>query len=194
MQLLLFALKKEIASSFLSLNDEEVQLLVTGMGKLNAAISLSHFLASKLSGSLSEELKEKLVIINLGTAGSKTFPVGSLVEIAEFYERDTFFSSSKVSFPTLTSLPKAICGSGDNLININDPLFKDSPWNIVDMEAYALAKTCQAWGLKFVSIKYITDNSEENIKKQWQLQIDKAREALYQYWMDQFKKINNFKA
>ncbi|NUM57066.1 MAG: hypothetical protein HUU56_00465 [Bdellovibrionaceae bacterium] len=185
MQLLLFALKKEIASHFLSLNDERVQLLVTGVGKLNAAINLTKFLASKSSIFLN---KDQLVIINLGTAGSKFFPIGSLVEVAEFYERDTFFPSSKLTFPSITSLPKAICGSGDQLININDPLFKDSPWNIVDMEAYALAKTCQAWGLKFVSIKYITDNSNENVKKQWQLQIDKAREALYHYWIDQLKK------
>jgi adenosylhomocysteine nucleosidase len=39
--------------------------------------------------------------------------------------------------------------------------------DLVDMEAYALAKVCKLEGLKFRCFKYISDNADENATSDW---------------------------
>lgn len=173
-QLLVFALAEEIDSRFQIHDDLEV--LVTGMGKLNAALKLSQKLESITDLS-------NYIIINLGTAGSTKLHVGDLVEVIEFYERAVTFSSGKLQVEKQTDLFSAIAGSGD----LVEPIDTTKPWDCVDMEAFALARVCKEKRLPFLSIKYITDVSEGNVYKEWKKNLIFAREKLYQYWNDHLK-------
>ncbi|MCB0370874.1 MAG: hypothetical protein KDD45_15985 [Bdellovibrionales bacterium] len=169
---LFFALKEEVSEGFLELG-HPVQIM--GIGKLNAAISLMNFYQNQNSC-------DDLIIVNLGTAGSKELAKGSLVEITEFYERDTFFRSPKIQIPAKTSLPSASCGSGDQIADLAPIGGKKTPWSCVDMEAYALVKICHEKNLQFVSIKYITDNSDENTYQDWKQNVLNAKAELFQFW------------
>lgn len=173
--LLVFALQQEVDPRFNDL--EMVSVLVTGIGKLNAALSLSHFLNSVAAD------KEAYVVINLGTAGSIKYPVGSLVEPTCFYERAVSFPSRKIQVTKKTDLPTAVCGSAD----VVEPLTVDKPWDVVDMESFALARICADRDIPFVCVKVITDVSEGNVYRDWKKNLTSAREKLYQYWNENLK-------
>lgn len=172
--LLVFALNEEIDPRFQKQGEPEI--LVTGMGKLNAALKLSQRLESITDLS-------NYIIINLGTAGSAKHAVGELVELVEFYERAVIFPSSKLQVEKQTLLASAIVGSGD----LVEPIDSSKPWDCVDMEAFSLARVCKEKRLPFVSIKYITDVSEGNVYKEWKKNLIFAREKLYQYWNEALK-------
>ena len=39
--------------------------------------------------------------------------------------------------------------------------------DVVDMEAYAIAKVCKLEGIEFKCFKYISDNADENATSDW---------------------------
>ncbi len=118
-------------------------------------------------------------IINLGTAGSHRFPTHSLIECRGFIQRDMDLSplgfpkgetpmdeikGLMIEVPTfLKDLPNGICGTGDRF-EMGPP---DLPCDLVDMEAYAMAKVCKKMGVNFTSMKYITDGSDDQAHKDW---------------------------
>ena len=55
------------------------------------------------------------------------------------------------------------CGSGDSFVNKKIEMDVD----LVDMEAYALAKVCKLEGIDFRCFKYITDNANDNAPSDW---------------------------
>ena len=55
------------------------------------------------------------------------------------------------------------CGSGDSFVNKKIEMEVD----IVDMEAYALAKVCKLEGVKFKCFKFISDNADDNAPVDW---------------------------
>ena len=42
------------------------------------------------------------------------------------------------------------------------------PCNLVDMEGYAIAKVCKKLGVRFVSVKYITDGANDTAHLDWE--------------------------
>ena len=68
-----------------ALNDElkiessKIDLLYTGVGKINAAISITKFLSKRTIPEY---------VINYGTAGSKKIEVGRIVDCTKFIQRD----------------------------------------------------------------------------------------------------------
>jgi adenosylhomocysteine nucleosidase len=61
-------------------------------------------------------------------------------------------------------LPQASCGSGDSFCLGYDT----GQFQVVDMEAYALAKVCRMEGLSFASVKFISDGAkDETSAREW---------------------------
>jgi adenosylhomocysteine nucleosidase len=56
-----------------------------------------------------------------------------------------------------------VCGSGDSFAT--DGVMMG--WNVVDMEAYALAKVCAGENVPFCCLKYISDGADENAIQTW---------------------------
>ena len=46
--------------------------------------------------------------------------------------------------------------------------------NIVDMEAYALAKVCYRYSVPFISFKYITDDADGDAGGDWEENVGKG--------------------
>ena len=135
----------------------------TGVGKINASYNLMKLI---------NEFKPKEVI-NYGTAGSLKSQLTGLVECTKFYQRDMDVRSlmdielGQTPFDEISHIvideKGYSCGSGDNFVNKKIELDVD----VVDMEAYALAKICKLEKIKFRCFKFISDNADENAKNDW---------------------------
>ena len=158
---------------------EDYQTLYTGVGKVNATLKLTQRLHSSHLHYL--PLMPKLVI-NYGTAGSRKIKKGQIVDCTKFVQRDmdvTGLGFMRGQTPFENNIPiildydhvefnpigrKASCGSGDNFVEDRTNYYGE----VVDMEAYALAKVCHYFNIPFISFKYITDGADEQSHEDWE--------------------------
>ena len=162
---------------------EPHDILYTGVGKVNATYALTKRLSWE--GSINHESRKTLVI-NYGTAGSRKIKKGKLVDCTKFIQRDmdvtglgfmrgeTPFEGNPEHFiiesPVGVFNPIGIgatCGSGDNFVEDRTQYFGE----VVDMEAYALAKVCWTYDVPFISFKYITDGADEQAHEDWEANL-----------------------
>ena len=156
------------------------EVLYCGLGKVNAAYQLTRRLA-KTNPPVGR-------VLNLGSAGSLRFPGGKLVAADRFVQRDmdvtplgfaigeTPFDHHPpmISFPRyFEHLPHGVCGSGDSFLEGPPPIACD----IVDMEAYALAKVCLHESIPFACAKYITDGANHTASQDWHDNLKHAAQA-----------------
>lgn len=157
-----------------------VSVLYTGIGKVNAAIALTRRLAQY--GPAGGDLP---LVVNFGSAGSRRFAAGTLVTCTTFGQRDmdvtglgfeigaTPFDAmpARLEFAqTFRDLPQGTCGTGDCFVTGDAAL----PYDVVDMEAYALAKVCKQENARFACAKYVTDGADHAAASDWQSNVPKA--------------------
>ena len=157
-------------------------VLYTGVGKVNATYKLTELL-TRVYG------KDRFdLVINYGTAASKTY--SGLVDCTKFIQRDMDATPMglKIGETPFDNEPSMIdfshiknpigknltCYTGDSFVT--DIQYMD----VVDMEAYALAKTCRNFGIDFVSYKYISDDGNAD---DWEKNCGKG--------VKEFKKLLN---
>lgn len=160
-----------------------VNVLYTGVGKVNATYTLTRAL-----GQMLREGAELPLVLNLGSAGSPVFPTGSLVASHRFVQRDMDatglgFAPGETPFDTtpvllecplvFPALSHGVCGSGDSFLQGSSLV----PCEIIDMEAYALARVCHRETAPFACVKYITDDADAESHKDWQQNLRLAAEA-----------------
>jgi adenosylhomocysteine nucleosidase len=156
-------------------------LLYTGVGKVNAAAVLARRLAEIRCAA-----KPRPLVVNLGTAGSRTLPVHSLVACNRFAQRDmdvtglgfprgvTPFDETPPVIelpPVFAHLPQTLCSTADS--------FATGPHDgdVADMEAFALARVCVAEGARFGCAKYVTDGADGDSAVDWEAALDAASRA-----------------
>ena len=155
---------------------KDYDVLYTGVGKVNATFALT-----RKFGKLGSYIPYSLVV-NYGTAGSRKIKKGKLVDCTKFIHRDMDvtglgFMRGETPFeddpPITIETPKdvfnpigrrATCGSGDNFVEDKTNYYGE----VVDMEAYALAKVCYQYDVPFISFKYITDGADEQAHEDWE--------------------------
>ena len=159
---------------------ENYPILFTGVGKVNATYNLMKVLQED----------DYDLIINYGTAASKVH--SGLVDCTKFIQRDMDatplgFKKGETPFepePSMVDFSHIKNPIGKNLTCYTGDSFATdlTPYDdVVDMEAYALAKTCRNLGKDFVSYKYITDNADETSPNDWLENCDKG--------IEEFKKV-----
>jgi len=156
-------------------------LLITGVGKVNATYELTKRLA--VEGSIDYDARINLVI-NYGTAGSRKIKKKTLVDCTKFIQRDMdvtglgfmrgetpFEDKPPITIESTSEFNpigrKATCGSGDNFVEDRSQYYGE----VVDMEAYALAKVCHHYNVPFISFKYITDGADEQAHEDWEANL-----------------------
>lgn len=157
-----------------------VEVLYTGIGKVNAGIALARRLASRRhAGSM------PAIVVNFGTAGGVTVPPRTLVACRQFVDRD--MDAGALGFPPgvtpfdalppvlefprcYPSLPEALCGSGDSFATRAQRVDCD----VVDMEGYALAKACRIEGIPFACAKYVSDGADDRAADHWRENVAAA--------------------
>jgi adenosylhomocysteine nucleosidase len=158
-----------------------VPILYCGVGKVNAAITLTRALSRYAHGG-----QDMPLVVNFGSAGSRSHAAGTLVACHEFIQRDMDVrglgfalgvtpydeAPSRLSFDPVFHLPAAICGSGDSFVTTE----VEADCEVLDMEAYALAKVCWRENAKFACVKYVTDGADTSAAGDWQRNVHKAAE------------------
>ncbi|WP_294200935.1 MULTISPECIES: nucleosidase [Chryseobacterium] len=171
--LFVFALDSEAGKVFNNKNK-----LITGIGKVNAAMELAKEIYRK---------RPKL-IVNLGSAGSQSFDKGDVVCCTKFIQRDmdvrglgfSLYETPLSGIPPVleyglkhNGLPEGICGSGDSF----EMNHSETVYNIVDMEAYPLALIAMKEKIPFLCLKYISDDAGSEAADDWAIQVHLASEA-----------------
>jgi len=156
---------------------DDYNVLYTGVGKVNATYELVNHLVK-----IQDVPK---LIINYGTAGSRKIKKKTLVDCTKFVQRDmdvtglgfmrgeTPFESDPPLMLDFGITPlnnikrRATCGSGDSFVEDRTQYYGE----VVDMEAYALAKVCYKEKIPFVAFKYITDGADEQAHEDWEANL-----------------------
>lgn len=184
--LAVFALKDEMIE--LTVPRARVLTLITGVGKTQAAGSLALVLS---------ETKPDMVV-NIGTVGTYRHLQGDILVSRHFIDRDMMRlpisdTAREIRLDRDMSfayqLPSIIKGeerffdatinTGDNFVTTRD---EDLHCDAVDMEAFAEAWVCRKAGVRFLSVKYITDILGRNSIDIWADRLRHARLSLTDYF------------
>ncbi|HET9475757.1 MAG TPA: 5'-nucleosidase [Steroidobacteraceae bacterium] len=156
------------------------QVLYTGVGKVNAAATLARRLAEMRCTD-----DPRTLVVNLGTAGSRSVAAHSLVACNRFSQRDmdvsglgfapgvTPFDDTPAVIeyaPVFTHLPQYHCSTADSFATHLHVIEGD----VVDMEAFALARVCRSERVAFACAKYITDGADSDSAVHWEAALEAA--------------------
>ncbi|MFF5789021.1 nucleosidase [Streptomyces sp. NPDC012693] len=170
--LLVLAVKEE--AQFL---DTELPVLLTGMGKVNAATALASVLGRgpRPSG-----------IVNLGTAGALrpgmtgTHLVGTVVQ--HDFDGRLLATLTGESYGAPLTLP----AGGDTVLATGDTFISDEATRarlaeqaaLVDMEGYALAHAAALAGVPLRIVKHVSDEAGDGAARTWRESVAECARAL----------------
>ncbi|WP_276484843.1 5'-methylthioadenosine/S-adenosylhomocysteine nucleosidase [Paraflavitalea pollutisoli] len=173
--LFVFALDSEAGDAF-----HEVNKLVTGIGKVSAAIALTRAIHQQRPS----------LIINLGSAGSNHFKKGEVVCCTRFIQRDMdvrglgfeLYETPLSGIPvvleyglTMDDCVQGTVGTGDSF-EMNHAV---TAYNLVDMEAYPLALIAKQENIPFLCLKYISDGADGEAADDWTLHVHRAASSFH---------------
>ena len=145
-------------------------IYLSGCGKVNATIATMRAIRDGHN-----------FIINFGSAGSVSDVTG-LVEVTGYVDRDMDarainFEIGQTPFEDgiIIGEQGVVCGTGDKFATSKPEIACD----IVDMESYAIAKTCLKEQVTFRSWKYISDSADENSATDWEENVHRGN-SLFQ--------------
>jgi adenosylhomocysteine nucleosidase len=173
--LILIALQQEAPE--LSFN---AQVFYTGVGKVNAAMTAAELITKY----------NPKRIINFGTAGGVTVKSG-FHQVSKFVQRD-MMCCELGSLPGQTPFEDIIvidngdgltCSTGDNFVTDSNLLI---PADVVDMEAYAIAKVCKKHNIEFLCYKFVSDGANKDSSNDWQLTVSQGQV----HYLTKLKELN----
>ena len=140
---------------------------ISGCGKVNATISTMEAIDAGAKR-----------IINYGTAGAVGNITG-LVEVTGYVDRDMDvrplgFRLGQTPFEEGVRIGRRglVIGSGDSFA-VDKP---EIECDIVDMEAYAIARVCKKYDVDFKCFKYISDKADENAASDWKENVKRGNQ------------------
>ena len=170
--LLVVALEEEAVH----LHVHELPILVTGVGKVNAAIAVSTILGAHRPSS----------IVNLGTAGALRDGVTGTHVISTVIQHDlndaAIYDLVGIHFGAPMEFEAGdgtVLATGDRFISkpeVRERLAKDA--DLVDMEGYAVARAAQWAGIPVTLVKEVSDQAGEQAAKSWSETLDECSASL----------------
>ena len=182
--LVVMALPEEGGHHF---EDAGITIVYSGVGKVNAAYCLTKALLQH----------KPEIVVNFGTAGSNKYQRGVIVAANTFIQRDmdvsplgftpgvTPFENTPAMIihkPVFTGLPQCSCATGDSFAtkHLNDE------GDVVDMEAYALAKICFLENIDFGCAKFISDGADDQASVHWEESLKNVPAHFLEIFNQQF--------
>lgn len=170
--LLVVALEEEAAHLHVS----DLPVLVTGVGKVNAAVALGQVLGEHSPAR----------VINLGTAGAVrdgitgTQIIGTVLEHdlddASIHALTGIHATEPIKLDTSSGI---VLATGDRFISTSeDRSAIGARAHLVDMEGYAIAKACKVAGIPLTMVKQVSDGADEGAGRSWKQTVDECAEAL----------------
>ncbi|MFF3075220.1 nucleosidase [Kitasatospora sp. NPDC057904] len=173
--LLVVAVREEAAHL-----DDRLPVLLTGIGKVNAAAALATVLAR---GDKPSE------VINLGTAGALRPGWEGTHHVTQVIQHD-------LDSPALLALTgrsygaPLVVGKGEGPVLATGDLFVSDPAardrlaehaDLVDMEGYAVATVAHRAGLPVRLVKHVSDEAGEGAVRSWQESVDDCARHLAEW-------------
>ena len=134
----------------------------TGLGKINAAIKTTEIILKY----------QPKIIINYGTCGSINKDLSGLIKCTKFIQHDIDcsplgFLKGMTPFDEVNDINFSregyVCASGDIFVTDASKIEAD----VVDMEAYSIAKACMKMNIDFKCYKYIKDSADGSASLDW---------------------------
>ena len=169
--LLVVALEEEATHLHVS----ELPVLVTGAGKVNAAIAVASILADW----------SPTRVVNLGTAGALhdgmtgTHVIGTVIQ--HDLDDDALFALSGLHFgePVHLAESGARLATGDAFVADAETRARLAERaDLVDMEGYAVARAAIDAGVPVTLVKQVSDNAGEGAGGSWRQSVDDCAEVL----------------
>lgn len=169
--LLVVAMEEEAAH----LHVTDLPVLVTGAGKVNAALAVATTLAQHSPSS----------VINLGTAGALREGVEGTHVIGRVIQHDlddaSLFDLSGLHFGAPIDL-----GSHGSILATGDVFVSDATTrnrlaqhaDLVDMEGYAVARAASMLDVPVTLVKQVSDQANEAAGRSWRDTVDACAEQL----------------
>ena len=151
---------------------EHSKTFCTGVGKVNAALAAARLI----------EQKRPARVWNFGTAGGITVG-GGIHRCTRFVQRDMDvrplgFAQGQTPYEEHIVLTLGdhglTCSSGDSFVT--DPALS-IPADLVDMEAYAIAKACAHAGVEFLCYKFISDRADGESSGDWSANVHRGEDS-----------------
>lgn len=169
--LLVVALEEEATHLHVS----ELPVLVTGVGKVNAAVAVASILAEHSPAR----------VVNLGTAGALhdgmtgTHVIGSVVQ--HDLDDEAIFALAGLHFGETLRLADdgPTLATGDAFVSdAATRLRLAQRADLVDMEGYAIARAALHAGVPVTLVKQVSDNADEGAGRSWRQTVDDCAEVL----------------
>ncbi|QIQ02179.1 nucleosidase [Streptomyces liangshanensis] len=157
--------------------DTSLPVLLTGMGKVNAATALAATLAR---GPLPSE------IINLGTAGALRPGLSGTHLVGTVTQHDLDSATLRALTGQTYGPPLTVGDPGGLTLATGDSFISDETdrarlaehASLVDMEGYALATAAQQAGVPLRIVKHVSDDAGEEAARSWRETVAQCARAL----------------
>jgi len=148
---------------------ERIDPLIVGVGPIEAAIGVSIALQTF---ALDNELPD--FVVSLGSAGSRILEQGRVYQVSSVSWRDidasalgvrkgiTPFQDHPVDIPLemrLSNFPSARLSTGSDIVT--GAAYEAIDADMVDMETFAVMRTCQRFNIPLVGLRGVSDGAEE---------------------------------
>jgi adenosylhomocysteine nucleosidase len=151
---------------------DNVIFTISGIGKVNA----SHA-ATKIINKYGRE--NILKIINVGSAGSFTKTIGTIVKGTKFVYGDVDVRAFDYKFGQIPQMPDYYGNDIGELVVTCDSFVTDTTQikehfpnaSAIEMEACAIAQVCHHEEVEFRAFKIITDNADQNASVDFKLNL-----------------------
>jgi adenosylhomocysteine nucleosidase len=156
------------------------KVFFTGIGKVNAAMTAAELITKYQPDR----------VINFGTVGGITVKSG-FHQVTKFVQRD-MLCCELGSLPGQTPFEEGVvldlgdgltCSTGDNFVTDNN---LSIPADVVDMEAYAIAKVCRKHNVEFLCYKFVSDGANDDSLNDWQSMVSRGQE----HYLHKLKELN----
>ena len=138
--------------------DVPFPVVYTGMGKMRMFSGLVKWYETRSGGG-------KPVVLNIGSAGSAKYPIGTIVNCTHFVNGGSELVEHHIELPG----DGASVFSGDYFMSTQtfspeQVKALSRQYDLFDMEAYAAALFCQMHSLPFYCLKAVSDNLDGSLK------------------------------
>jgi len=150
-------------------------LVLTGLGKTAAATATARALA--------EAGSTELTVVNVGTAGALRDGVSGLHEVGTVLNHD--MNADAIRALGYDPLERIVVGPGETVLASGDVFVADPAVrevlarraHLVDMEGYAVAYACRAFGVGVRLVKHVSDDADGDAVD-WPSQVEASAGVL----------------
>jgi nucleoside phosphorylase len=162
----------------------ELPVLITGVGKVSAAVAVAEALAQREAGSAS------LSVVNIGTAGALRDGLSGIYTPSTVINHDLSAELIRaVGIPATDQLD--VAGTHDMVLATGDSFVADvgrrsvlaERASLVDMEGFAIAWACSRRGVRCTLVKHVSDNADDGALS-WSDVVDHSAAELGRWLAD----------